>query len=47
MKDKIFISRLEYLEKGISHLDFTDIKSIRIIDPKHNESIIETFVNLV
>ena len=40
MKELIYISRLEYLENGITNLYFVNIKSIRIIDPKHEESIL-------
>jgi len=39
MKNKIYIARLQYLDKGIDLSDYLDIKSIRIIDPKHNESM--------
>ena len=40
MKNKIYISRLEYLENGIDLTQYGKVTSIRVIDPKHDESII-------
>jgi hypothetical protein len=37
IKNKIYISKIEYLTNGIDLREYNNIKSIKIIDPLHKE----------